>query len=56
MKYKSFRLLHLCRFRLAADCQCEHVRETVVARMSNSVTNVRDMLSLMVISTPTCLP
>ena len=37
MIYKSFLLLHLCHFRLAADCQCEHVRETVVDHMLNSV-------------------
>lgn len=38
MKYKSFLLLHLCHFRLAADYQCEHERETVAVHMLNSVT------------------
>ena len=38
MKYKSFLLLHLCHFRLAADCQCEHVRETEADHTLNSVT------------------
>jgi hypothetical protein len=38
MKYKSFLLLHLFHFRSAADCQCEHVRETVADHMLNSVT------------------